>query len=1067
MPGGGAPLRALGLLLGLLLILAGPILTGANQAMEAGRPRFRIFGVKDGLPQGTIMSLTFDPRGVLWVGTQDGAAWYDGRTWTTLNMPDAGLSNYVESLLPTRDGSLWFGRQDGGIGRWQEGVWTRFTRAEGLPSERVTALAETLDGQGRPTLWAGTLGGGLARFDGRWHRVNLGPQLPSSRIWRLIPRAIAGGAELWVCGEGGLLRLDAQGRVLQTYPGVPNASVNSLVERTNAQGRSELWISTFGRGLGRWDDQRWTWFGTVQGLPSPFTTDVAETRALDGSSVLWAATVAGLARFKDGQWRTFTTRSGLPTDTIYRLKQDPYRPDTLWIGTAGGGLARLEDGGWLMHDAPSGLSSSFILALAQGRGGSILAGTSLGLNRWTGGRWQPIPLPTQLPSSRVNTVLESPRSGLWVGTLGGLWNLHQGRSRLYNRQNGLPHNAIGTLLEDREDDGTPVLWVGTQGGGLARLRKDHWDTFTVQQGLPGDTILALTASQEPQGRALWVGFRGGGLGRYLAGHWTFWGLEDGLPNRIVSDLHISHRDGSPRTLFASTYGGGLAWAHLDEEPLRWRVLDARTTPALPENTLHQIQEDAAGRLYLASNRGVLRLTLQAGSPALLERFTEEDGLPSIQCSPSASLVDDLGRIWIGTTQGLAELDTSHPSPAETPRPLLLRRAMAGGRALSLQPDQMTLLRPGERGLSLDVALLGFRRESEHRFRTQLEGLEGTPTPWSPDTRREFTNLPPGNYRFLVWGRTWSGHETGPLAFPFRIPPRLWETTPARVVASVVLAAALILGVRWRLALAHRRARHLEELVHQRTAALEGANAQLRGEISVRLTAERVKDEFVSIVSHELRTPLTSIRGSLGMLERGVLGDLPAQAMDIVRIAHQNTLRLIALVNDLLDLRKLEVGGITLNLSPLSLQDLILQTVEANQGLVGTFGVTFQVENAADPLQVFGDPDRLQQVLTNLLSNAAKFSPSDLPVVVRSGPGAHPGLARVSVSNQGPPIPVAFHAHIFSKFAQADATSSRKAGGTGLGLAISRTLVELHGGTIDYRSDSSGTTFWFDLPLAHP
>ena len=230
--------------------------------------------------------------------------------------------------------------------------------------------------------------------------------------------------------------------------------------------------------------------------------------------------------------------------------------------------------------------------------------------------------------------------------------------------------------------------------------------------------------------------------------------------------------------------------------------------------------------------------------------------------------------------------------------------------------------------------------------------------------------------------------------------------------------------------------------------------------------ERLKNEFISTVSHELRTPLTSIRGSLSLLSGGVAGPLAPPAAELVGIAHKNSERLLRLINDILDLDKVEAGKLDLHLEPAELGPLLTQAVEAHQGYAAEHGVRLEAVLDAPGAHVRVDADRLGQVLANLLSNAIKFSPRGERVTVRLSRQAH-GL-RVCVEDRGPGVPDAFRARIFQKFAQADGSDTRGRSGTGLGLSIARALVERHGGTLDFVSTpDAGSTFWFDLPEWHP
>lgn len=235
------------------------------------------------------------------------------------------------------------------------------------------------------------------------------------------------------------------------------------------------------------------------------------------------------------------------------------------------------------------------------------------------------------------------------------------------------------------------------------------------------------------------------------------------------------------------------------------------------------------------------------------------------------------------------------------------------------------------------------------------------------------------------------------------------------------------------------------------------------DVSERKRIEQLKAEFVSTVSHELRTPLTSIAGSLGLLAGGAAGPIEPKAARLIQIAHANSQRLVRLINDILDIEKIEAGKLRLDLAPQDLRDIAERSIDGVRGYADELGVSLSLA-PGEPAPVRGDADRLIQVVTNLLSNASKFSPSGGVVRVTVDPETR--LARLSVSDHGPGIPDAFRASIFSKFAQADGSDTRDRGGTGLGLAIAREITERHGGRLWFESaPGEGSTFHLDLPLA--
>ncbi|MEN3297358.1 MAG: hypothetical protein V7642_6611 [Burkholderiales bacterium] len=238
------------------------------------------------------------------------------------------------------------------------------------------------------------------------------------------------------------------------------------------------------------------------------------------------------------------------------------------------------------------------------------------------------------------------------------------------------------------------------------------------------------------------------------------------------------------------------------------------------------------------------------------------------------------------------------------------------------------------------------------------------------------------------------------------------------------------------------------------------------DISERKQVERMKNEFISTVSHELRTPLTSIRGSLGLLAGGAVGELPPQAKSLLGIANQNSERLVRLINNVLDIEKMESGSMRFEMVKQPLLPLVGQAIEAMQGYADQFNVRMNLQSNVPDAEIMADGDRIIQVVVNLLSNAIKFSPAGAPVEVRLD--CDPAQVRLSVTDLGEGIPEDFRTRIFQKFAQVDSTDSRKKGGTGLGLSICKGIVKEHKGRIDYRSQAGfGTEFYIELPVAAP
>lgn len=250
-------------------------------------------------------------------------------------------------------------------------------------------------------------------------------------------------------------------------------------------------------------------------------------------------------------------------------------------------------------------------------------------------------------------------------------------------------------------------------------------------------------------------------------------------------------------------------------------------------------------------------------------------------------------------------------------------------------------------------------------------------------------------------------------------------------------------------------------------ALRDETGQLRGfstvtrDITERQAVERMKNEFISVVSHELRTPLTSIHGSLGMLVSGLLDPKSERGKRLLEIAVDSTDRLVRLINDILDIERIESGKVQMEKQICNAAELINETAELMQSIAQKAGVGLEIFPVSQKLWV--DPDRIIQTLTNLLSNAIKFSPPGASVSLSAEVQVDKILFQVKDHGRG--IPADKLETIFERFQQVDASDSRNHDGTGLGLAICRSILQLHNGKIWVESTfGEGSTFYFTLPI---
>ena len=1042
------------------LAAAHPGAVAQSDPLRLARPSLRTFTERDGLPQATVHAVAFDVQGYLWVGTQDGAARFDGRRFTPVDLPGKAVSSFVRTVLPTRDGSVWFGKEEGGLVRLRATKADLFDRSEGLPASRVNHLFEAADG----SVWAATHGGGVARFTGAGF-LGVSEGLPDLRVWRLAERRGPDGTpRLLAACEGGVAEL-ADGERWRTIDlGTPleGVSANSLLATGEGEG-AELWIGTFGSGLFRLRAGRVDRFGPSLGLEGRLVTSLAATTGPDGGPVVWAGTRdAGVFRLAAGRFEP--VRAGPALSEVYTLAAGSgVNSGTLWVGTRLAGLSRVEQAPWAAFDRATGLPGeqvfSFLEENAPGGGPAIWLGTSAGIAIVEDGRLLRQGPEDGLPALQVRSLAALPggaaRREVWASLIGaGLWKRDGRGWRNVDARPAFRSDDAGVLLADEDDAGAPVLWVGSERSGLGRLAGGRWEAWGVAAGLPSESVLSLLATRGAGGRTLWVGTRGGGLaelvrGRVVAVH----DRRTGLPNNHVLALaEVEGPDGT-RELWAGTRGG-VARRPLDLPGAAWTVLSEESEPALPNNNVFAVAAAPGGDVFLGTNRGVARLRRGASVAKGLEvvAYGTNEGLPGGACN-QGSLVDAGGRVWIATSAGAAVFDPARATPRPRgPQPLVVERVEVEGVA---RPTAEPLrLAPSERTVAFETALLAFHGESQIRYRSRLEGWQAEPTEWSASPRREFTNLPPGHYVFRAWGRDADGVESGPVELPFEVAAPWWRHPVALVAWALVLAALGLAAMRMREAALRRRAAELEEIVSVRTRELSEARDAAEA-------ATESKSRFLAHMSHEVRTPLNAIVGYSDLLvdelrDRG-LDDLVPDLEKIRRAAgHQ-----LALVNEALDLSKIEAGRAELHLTEFDAARLVRETVETAWPLVKKGHNRLETSGLEGLGPVFSDEGKLRQVLLNLLSNAARFTEKG---TIRLETGLAGGELTIRVRDTGIGMTPEQLERVFTPYAQAGSGTAARYGGTGLGLVISRGYCELMRGTLEVESESGkGSVFTVRVP----
>jgi ligand-binding sensor domain-containing protein/signal transduction histidine kinase len=733
-----------------LLLLCGLEARALDPRAGLGQFSRRAWLTEQGLPQNTAQSIVQSHDGYIWVATEEGLARFDGLGFTVFDRQNTPQlkSNDISALLSARKAPVLWVSTAGGLTRYGEGKWTTYTTADGLASNDVFSAYEDREG----TLWVAT-SSGLSRFrEGVFTNFTTRDGLASDSV-QVIYEDREG--TLWVGTGNGLARLrDGRFESFDTERGLPGNSIAAIAESSDGC----LWLGT-DAGLSCYSGGEFRNFTTREGLPN---ARVISLRA-DNAGSLWVGTAGGLVRFRDNRFETLGGAEGLSNGIVLSIYED--REGSLWVGTESSGLHQLRDRKFATYTTHDGLPSDLVKAIYEDRRGNVWIGTyGGGLSLLKDGRLTTYTTVEGLASNIILAVFDDAEGNLWVGTPDGLSRLRDGRFTTYTSADGLPNDFVRSIYADRAGR----LWVGTRGG-LARLEGGRFESFTTADGLPNDFVGTI---YEDAGGRLWVGTLGG-LSQFSGGRFTSYTTKDGLSDNVVISIH---GDAEGR-MWIGTNGGGL---NLLKDG---RFTSFTTRDGLPHDTIYRILEDARGQLWMSCNKGIFRLAkaeleeFAAGARRSLSPilYGTADGMQTRECSggghPSGWRGAD-GRLWFSTVKGVATIDPERVATNTQPPPTVIEQVRVDG-----EPTAPGLeLSPGRTRFDFHYAGLSFIAPEKVRYRYKLEGFDRDWVDGGDRRVAYYTNLGPGDYRFLVAACNNDGVWSDvPASFAFSLRPHFYRT----------------------------------------------------------------------------------------------------------------------------------------------------------------------------------------------------------------------------------------------------------------------------------------------------
>ncbi|SHJ85679.1 Signal transduction histidine kinase [Maribacter aquivivus] len=1081
--------------------------------------KFEHLNTENGLSQSDVNAIFQDDNGFMWFGTHDGLNRYDGYNFTLFKPNPKNQysisSNLIWKIIDDEKGNLWIGTTGGGLNYFNKKT-EKFKQFKSdannefsISSDYITLVF--IDSDNR--LWVGTTKGiDMADLSKptdslKFEHYNLyqnsdSPTRNSNNVNTFYEDSMH---QIWIGGITGLSKLsrDSNGDMyfqeVNEQINLPNTQVKSIIEDTYGN----LILAT-SNGLYRYASNKTEnqlqfiysgnfntisinnyhiWAGTDDGLiefsnlsetklpelvglykydpenpTNSLSKNAVKSLYIDHTGIIWVGVNGGGVNKFDPQRKQFShikknlELGSLSNDKIRAIHEDS--KGNLWVGTEGGGLNLLgktdKENDFTQFQHFTKINKVFAIEeinlksstklFTGGENSPGLFEIDLDTNKRIGeDDLKPI---TQVPSS-VFSILQDKDRNVWIGFYNGgiqRWLINEDGDTFtknnfrYNPTNetGIPNNIIRDIYQDTKNN----IWFAT-GDGLAKLPYNQITSknpkFVNYKNIPNDeTTIShnyILTVFESQSGDIWVGTFGGGLNKLIP-------AKDGKPEHFKT--------------------------YCEKE-------------GLPNNVIKGILDDDQGNLWLSTNKGLSKFDIDQEN---FQNYDVNDGLQSNEFSELAAFKTKDGLMLFGGVNGFTafypEDIISNKIKAETVltnfsifnKPLAIGAEMNGRIILdkSINSIDEIELKHNENSFSFEFAALHYAASSKNKYAYKLDGFDKDWIYTSADNRfATYTNLEPGSYVLRVkasnndniWDET-------PVEIKITVTPPWWRTNLAKF-AYLLLAIALLYAFR-RFTMIRSAEKHQLELRNLE----KDKNEEIH----------RLKLEFFTNISHEFRTPLTLIKGPLDYLIKKGEKISPKETKDQYGLMRKNTDYLLRLVNQLLDFRKMDHGKMNLNLSKSNIAEFLKEVGEPFQFLSRKKNIEFEIKSSKESILSWFDPDAVEKICNNLLSNAFKFTPEEGNILLEIFDGNDFNKPKdielkvdqskyivIQVKDSGPGIPAHRLQHIFERFyTEIGLTTHVNTKGTGIGLSFTKNLVELHQGIIKVKSDSeSGTTFYVWLP----
>ena len=989
--------------------------------------RYRNITMNDGLAANAVRNIVQDRNGFIWFGTDNGLCRYDGVKVQHYRINELGGNQYISSLLVTDDG-LYVGTE--------KGVFLLSFERQSFEKQNLdihsAVTSMTLDKEG--VLWISTLGQGVWQMIQKTSKVNhYDFKETSGSVAQVL---IDNSNQVWTVTNWGTPVVHRLNRLHNRFEAVNldfTENYNSLRMLQTKDGR--LWLGTWESGLLQLHSD-----GRVERVLNPKLTNVGNhihTLFERDDHCICIGCDDGVICLNPNthEWHRLIEQQSLADRFVYAITSD--MEGGLWIGTFYGGVNYISPVGkrFEAFSMENGLHGNVIARFCEDRKGRMwVASDDGGLMCYSPKAQHFTNYPHQELLSRQNVhALCVDGDELWIGTYTNgviVLNVETGDLRHY-MQAQAPHSLDNSSSYAICCDSRGDIWVATMEG-LNRFDRTRHDFERIGK------VDALTIDiDEDRDGNLWLSTQGGGLWKYQTrnGQFKTYTHHEGDDLSLPDDqVNCSLVDESGR-LWVGTLGG-LCLYDSENDHFKLVSLD------VPNHNIMGIVEDQ-GVLWLSTEKGIVKY-----EPKQIQRFTLHDGLVSEQFQPNSCIKASDGRIYFGSTTGFNsfypyQIKTNSVTPPVyiTSVEIMNREERtAEGQPLDLAlTKEIVLDYDDARMLTLSFASLSYCSPEKNQYAYILEGFDRDWNNVGNQNRATYTNIPAGTYIFRVKATNndgvWSSDEA---TLTIIVHPPLWWSWYAKLFYLFLIVAAIWYYVRFRLKRAEYR--------HQRE--MQRLNEQKEKEV------REARLNFFTMIAHEIRTPVSLI---IGPLEKIMKRDNPSEDM---RVIDRNAHRLLELVNQLLDFRKVEQHSLVMHFAPQNIRQLMMSVSERFTPTFEQGNKSFTVDYPDEHFTAIIDKEAVTKVISNLLTNANKYTNNEVRLSCQVDPdGEH---FRIVVSDNGIGIREEDRSRLFEPFFQAQDNKP----GTGIGLNIVKNIVDLHHGTISVSSEvGKGSTFTIVLPVA--